>query len=243
MFLNLFFVIRTLSVQENYTGIFLSGRKSLREILGWIRDKVSIVTYFCHFTGSFQWEYYDSDLPPPKLFKNNSSCKPFTRFIHKTLLARLRSEAISLVGKVCYVTPPHLVLPLTVEPGKPCLCHDAKFLNLWMEDKPFTLDRLGDLPRYAFQDSYQTVLDDKSGHDHIFLSEYSRTFVGFQWGGWYFTYNTLPIGWKISLFVYHSTCLLATRLLDSTCLLVILDLCTPCETVVLCKLRYISLKV
>ncbi len=32
MFLNLFFVIRTLSVQANYTVIFLSGRKSLRGI-------------------------------------------------------------------------------------------------------------------------------------------------------------------------------------------------------------------
>ena len=67
--------------------------------------------------------------------------------------------AISLVGKVGYVTPPHLFLPLTVEPGKPRLCHDARFLNIWMEDKPFTLDRLGDLPRYVSQDSYQTVLD------------------------------------------------------------------------------------
>ena len=163
-----------------------------QEVVGWIRNKVSIATYFHHFTGSFQREYYDSDLPPPKLFKNNGSCQPFTQFIHKTLLARLRSGAISLVGKVGYVTPPHLVLPLTVEPGKPHLCHDARFLNLWMEDKPFTLDCLGDLPRYVSQDSYQTVLDDKSGYDHIFLFEDSRTFVGFQWGGWYFTYNTLP---------------------------------------------------
>ena len=82
-----------------------------QEVLGWIRNKVSIATYFRHFTGSFQREYYDSNLPPPKLFKNNGSCKPFTQFIHKTLLARLRSGAISLVGKVGYVTPPHLVLP------------------------------------------------------------------------------------------------------------------------------------
>ena len=165
--------------------------------------------------GSFQGEHYDSDLPPPKLFANNGSCKSFTQFIRKTLLARLRSGAISLVGRVGSVTPPHLVLPLTVEPGKPRLCHDARFLNLWMEDKPFTLDRLGDLPRYVSQDSYQTVLDDKSGYDHIFLSEDSRTFVGFQWGGWYFTYNTLLFGWKISPFVYHTTGLLPTHFFRS----------------------------
>ena len=141
------------------------------QVLGWIRNKVSLATYFRHFMGSFQGEHYDSDLPPPKLFANNGSCKSFTQFIRKTLLARLRSGAISLVGRVGYVTPPHLVIPLTVEPGKPRLCHDARFLNLWMEDKSFTLDRLGDLPRYVSQDSYQTVLDDKSGYAHIFLSE------------------------------------------------------------------------
>ena len=63
---------------------------------------------------------------------------------------------------------PYLVLPLTVEPSKPRLCHDARFLNLWMQDKPFTLDGVTDLPRYVSKDSYQTVLDDKSGYDTLF---------------------------------------------------------------------------
>ena len=63
--------------------------------------------------------------------------------------------------------PPHLVLPLTVEPTKPRLCHDARFFNLWMQDKPFKLDHVGDLPRYVSRNSYQSVLDDKSGYDHI----------------------------------------------------------------------------
>jgi len=32
--------------------------------------------------------------------------------------------------------PPHLVLPLTVEPSKPRLCNDDRFLNLWTEERP-----------------------------------------------------------------------------------------------------------
>ena len=83
----------------------------------------------------------------------------------------------------------HLVLSLTVEPTKPRLCHDARFLNLWMGDMPFSLDNVDDLPRYVTKDSYQTVLDDKSGYDHLLLSEESRTFFEIQWGGWYFVYN------------------------------------------------------
>ena len=93
---------------------------------------------------------------------------------------RLRTGAISWLGRVGEVEPPFLVLPLTVEPTKSRLCHDARFLNLWMEDKPFTLDTLNDLPQYVAKDSYQTVLDDKSGYDHILLSEDSRTFLEFS---------------------------------------------------------------
>lgn len=89
-----------------------------------------------------------------KLFTNNMSCKSFANFVRKTLLNHLTAEAISLLGKVGDVQAPHSVLPLTVEPSKPRLCHDARYLNLWMWDKPFTLDRLNDLPQYVAKDLY-----------------------------------------------------------------------------------------
>ena len=196
------------------------------QILGWIREKVSVKPLFKHFNGSFQGELFDSDEPPMVVFKNNVSCKPFVSFVEETLVARLRSGAVSLLGRVGVVDPPFIVLPLTVEPTKPRLCHDVRYLNLWMRDMPFSLDRLIDLPRYVGKDTYQTVLDDKSGYDHILLSEDSRTYFGIQWGGWYFTYNTLPFGWKISPFVYHTTGLLACNFLRAIgipCLLYIDD--------------------
>ena len=128
-------------------------------------------------------------------------CKPFADFVRSALLDRLTSGAISLKGKVGEVDPPHLVLPLTVEPTKPRLCHETRFSNLWMKDMPFKLDTLLDLPRCVGRDTYQTILDDKSGYDHLLLSVESGKFFGMQWGGWYFVYNTLLFGWKISPFV------------------------------------------
>ena len=85
-----------------------------------------------------------------------------------------------MLGSVGSLQPPYLVLPLTVEPLKARLCYDARYLNLWMRDMPFSLDRLSDLPRYVGVGHYQTVLDDKSGYDHILLTEESRAYFGIQ---------------------------------------------------------------
>jgi hypothetical protein len=182
-----------------------------QEVLNWINNKVSVFPYFQHFKGIFQQESYDSDFSHPKQFPNNKICAQFRDFIGQTIVERLVIGAFKLIERVGEVEPPHLVLPLTVEPRKPRLCYEARFLNLWMKDKPFKLDSLRDLPRYVSNDSYQTVLDDKSGYDHIFLTEASYTYFGFQWAGWYFTCCTLPFGWKISPYVYHSTGLLGTH--------------------------------
>ena len=89
---------------------------------------------------------------------------------------------ISVWGKVGHCHPPHLVMPLTVEPSKPRLCNDNRFLNLWIQDRPFSLDSIQHLPKYFQTGFYQTVCDDKSGYDHIQLSSNSRTFFGFEWG-------------------------------------------------------------
>ena len=77
-----------------------------------------------------------------------------------------------------------LVLPLTEELSKSRLFHDARY---------FSLDTLNDLPRYVTKDSVQTVLDDKSGYDHILLTESSQTFFGTQWGGWFLRKILCPL--------------------------------------------------
>ena len=137
------------------------------------------------------------------------------RHADKTILKRVCSGAISVWGRVGTVKPPHLVLRLTIEPTKPRLCRDNRFLNLWMMDRPFKLDNLSHLPRYLEKGSFQTTLDDKSSYDHIFLDEPSLTFFGLQWKGWYFVSNTIPFGWKISACNYHSTGLLVLHYLRS----------------------------
>ena len=141
-------------------------------------------------------------------------------FISDAILERLANGSLSIWGKVGLVFPLHLVLPLPIEPSKPRLCHDERFLNLWIRDLPFTLDYISNLPRYVEQNHYQSTMDDKSGYDHVKLSSTSRTYVGLEWKGWHFVFNTIPFGWKASAYLYHTIGMAATsyvRSLDVPC--------------------------
>ena len=148
-----------------------------------ISHGVVISDYFQPFQGTFLQQFYDSNFPPRKIFPNSKSCALFEGFITDTIMERVRNGSLTVIGRVGEVEPPHLVLPITIEPKKPRMCHDERFLNLWIKDCPFTLDYITDLPRYVDQDHYQTTFDDKSGYDHIQLHPSSSTYFGLEWGG------------------------------------------------------------
>jgi len=73
-----------------------------------------------------------------------------------------------------------------------------------MKDSPFSLNRLTDVRSYVYKNSFMTKCDDKSGYDHVLLTESSQQYFGFQWAGWWLVARSLPFGWKESAFVYHT---------------------------------------
>ena len=139
--------------------------------MSYLRDGVDVNPFFAPYKGDFQGKFYDSPIPPSASFPNSKSCEELTDFISSTNSQRLANGSISVWGKVGECTPPYLVMPLTVEATKPRLCHDERFLNLWVKDSPYTLDYISNLPRYVGKDSFQTTIDDKSGYDHVRLAE------------------------------------------------------------------------
>ena len=78
---------------------------------------------------------------------------------------------------------------------------------------PFSLDKLADVSRYIYQCSFMTKCDDKSGYDHVLLSENSHTYFSFSFGGLWLVCTTLPFGWNISPYIYHTTGLAASGFL------------------------------
>ncbi|CAG2189798.1 unnamed protein product [Mytilus edulis] len=134
-----------------------------QEMKNWIDDFVDINNFMQPFKGIFWNVKYNNDYPPTRIFKNASNCEHHVDFINTELLSRLRSGAISYLGKLGEVKPPHIVSPITIEPLKPRLCINLMYLNCFMKDTPFNLDTLVDVPRTIKQNAYLTKLDDKSG--------------------------------------------------------------------------------
>ena len=77
-------------------------------------------------------------------------------------------------------------------PTKRRLCHDERFLNLWMNTPKVSFDQISDLPCHIDKGHFQSKLDDKSGYDHILFIKGSRNLFwlileGLVFGLQYFT--------------------------------------------------------
>ena len=100
------------------------------EVSDWNKNGVDINPMFKYFKGNFKGHSYDSDSPPPVYFQNSAICKGFEKFISDTLLERIANDSLSVLGRVGECDPPLLDLPITIEPSKPRMCHDERYLNL-----------------------------------------------------------------------------------------------------------------
>ena len=174
------------------------------DLLEILRDGVRVENFFIPFRGDFKGQFYHAQTPPSIHIKNAAICAQFADFISDTIVQWVASGVLSVWGEVGVVSPPHLVLPITIEPSKPRLCHDERFLNLWIRDLPFKLDHLADLPRYVLPGHFQTTFDDKSGYQHVRLHPSSETYFGLEWDYFFFVFRTLPFGWKASAYIYHN---------------------------------------
>ena len=162
------------------------------EILKYISKGVSVYDFLQPIKGMFKGKSYDSDIPPKASFHNSNTCSKFEDFISSTILERVHNGSLSIWGKEGEHEPPHLVMPITVEPSKPRMWHDERFLNLWMKTPLVTFDLITDLPSYVDPNHYQSKLDDKSGYDHFLLSEVAERFLGCIGKVWFLSVILFP---------------------------------------------------
>lgn len=66
---------------------------------------------------------------------------------------------------------PHIIMPLTVEPTKPRLSHDDRFIKLWTKDTPFQLENLKHVHMMVEKDMKMITCDEKSGYDQCYFMQ------------------------------------------------------------------------
>jgi hypothetical protein len=164
---------------------------------------------FRHFKGSFMGVAYDCDKPPARIFANHfppgvtSTGESAAAWAQRKVTEDVATGAVRCLGKVGEVAPPHVVLPLTVELEKPRLITNARFVNLWGDPNPFTLNSVGQVPETFRSDGMLGSYDHKSGYHAYMFAEEEQCYFGFQIGGYYYVFAAGCFGWNCMPEIYH----------------------------------------
>lgn len=171
-----------------------------RRISGWVTAGVDIRDFFKPFADDFMGKSYRSPKPLPYHADNHVIREPALHAFVTEELGRLL--AVGAIAREA--TPPLVVLPLGVEPKKPRLILDARYLNLWCPSEDMQYETLRHFQQGIAVDDWLFSLDHKSGYHHVPLVEACWQYMGFQWEGQYYTFRVLPFGWAPACFVYNS---------------------------------------
>ena len=173
--------------------------------------------YFTNFKGRFAGKEYDCNFPPSRQFRNNwtdeltSTGQKQEDWAEDQIKKDCVSGAVECLGKKGEVDPPYIVLPLTVEPLKPRLIHDARYLNLFNTSSPFTMGRVASVPEVAPRSAFLFSIDHKSGYHAFPFLEKAKGMFGFELKGKYYQPAAGVFGWCMLPEIYH----LAHEALDS----------------------------
>jgi hypothetical protein len=202
----------------------------------WLTEGVRPSSYWQPYDGTFEGVDYKSATPPSRHFDNHRSAlsadlvgsplKPpqlsARQFVDAQIAKNLASGAIirwrDHVGYHPHTSPkPHLILPLGVEPDKPRLIWDGRYLNLWQREVPFTMESLSSVPNLVLERGYMWTLDHHSGFHHVPILTDEQTYFGFADNdGEIYVCTVMPFGWRHAPLIYNTLTHASLSLLRAT---------------------------
>jgi len=168
-----------------------------KEVLQWLASGVDVVKYFI-----------DGVPPAPAEYRNRVP-REFEAWTSKQIEEYLASGALrrwssTQEGGSQRAPKPQVVLPLSIEPEKPRLIVDARYLNQHTQERPFTMETIGCVPALCPPGSTLVSADHKSGFHHVPLSTASQNFFGIFWKGEYYVWTVLVFGYSLSPWIYQT---------------------------------------
>ena len=122
----------------------------------------------------------------------------------ESLVQKSSLAAWSTVADTKTQPRPRICLPPGLEPSKPRLVWDARYLISMCKHSPLQMDGVGEVAQWPWKGAQQVTLDHKSGFHNIPLAPESWEYLGLCWRGVYYVWMVLCFGWRASPYIYHS---------------------------------------
>ena len=190
-----------------WDAVILAEHPQKEELSYWLADRVRIESFLKRTVEVFFFlgqAYVTGKFPQRRHFPNYID-KEWYPWVTEEVWSLVRKGVVVVRDEALFGTPyPEIVAPLLLEEAKPRLCMDASYLNLFCEDRKFSMDGVAKVPVVGWEGMFQYSLDHKSGYFHVPLHRSSWKYFGFKWNDKYFAYTVLPFGWKNAPFIYSS---------------------------------------
>lgn len=194
---------KTIGSHEMWNQVFQNHTDG-KILLNAVLEGIDITQHFQKFNGRFKGQQYNAQIPPQFVANNHHSCEQYADFIFEQLQQDLLSGALICLGRTDSVLPPRCVLPMQIETSKPRLIQDARFVNLFTQDKTFNLKGISEPLSWLTPGSLLITIDEKSGYHQGSISPNSYTYFGVQFAGYYFQYTVPVFGYKLSAYYHQS---------------------------------------
>ena len=137
--------------------------------------------------------------PAPKVHENHKSCEKHAAFIDTTIADLIAAQSI----KKCEFKP-LVVCPLGVveQREKPRMIYDARYINEHCEIPKFKYEGLEATEHYVRPNDYMWTVDLSKGYHHIDMHPDSVQYMGLQWKGQYYVWQSLPFGLAPACWVF-----------------------------------------
>ncbi|CAM9423391.1 unnamed protein product, partial [Heterosigma akashiwo] len=199
------FVSGSLTFCEDMWKEILRGHPREEQMLGWIRDGVKVEPFLNpDARGSYKGISFKGPVPQRRAFKNNIPDE-FVPWVREEIQDWLKKGCAMPWDPVLFGSEqPELILPLGVEPSKPRLIYDARWLNLFCKEYRFTLDSVEKAGALAWQGCFMASIDLKSAYHHIKLCPSSFRYFGFSFENVVYVFTTLCFGWSLAPYIFQS---------------------------------------
>ena len=163
----------------------LAGHPQKSLLLDWL-DGVRVESFLNDYTSdSYKGVPVKGRFPPPVKLPNYVPSE-FEDWVSSTISEYVSMGMVQKWSSVRLQEEPEvpiLILPLGVEPNKPRLIYDARYLNLFLKHLPFKMDTVGKVPQMSWENMFFFSLDHKAGYLHVPIHRESWKFLGFEWKG------------------------------------------------------------